>query len=122
MTPSVVAWAVTVARSAASAWPRWSLSRPSSIQPSHSGCPASELSAGPLWLPVTRRTNLQLFRRGTAASHPPAPPELRSALATIDHAIADYVTAARLGKAAALNPSQNYRTAGPRRPSAFHAL
>jgi hypothetical protein len=36
-----------------------------------------------------------------AASHPPAPPELRSALATIDHAIAGYVTAARLGKAAA---------------------
>ena len=36
-----------------------------------------------------------------AASHPPAPPELRSALATIDRAIADYVTAARLGKAAA---------------------
>jgi len=36
-----------------------------------------------------------------AASHPPAPPELRSALATIDRAIADYATAARLGKAAA---------------------
>lgn len=36
-----------------------------------------------------------------AASHPPAPPELRSALATIDRAIAGYVTAARLGKAAA---------------------
>lgn len=36
-----------------------------------------------------------------AASHPPAPPELRSALTTIDRAITDYVTAARLGKAAA---------------------
>jgi hypothetical protein len=35
-----------------------------------------------------------------AADHPPAPPELRSALATIDHAIAGYVTSARLGKAA----------------------
>jgi hypothetical protein len=36
-----------------------------------------------------------------ASSHPPAPPELRSALATIDRAITGYVTAARLGKAAA---------------------
>jgi hypothetical protein len=36
-----------------------------------------------------------------AASHPPAPPELRSALATIDHAIAGYVTSAPLAKAAA---------------------
>ena len=36
-----------------------------------------------------------------AASHPPAPPELRSALAVIDRAITGYVTAARLGKTAA---------------------
>jgi hypothetical protein len=36
-----------------------------------------------------------------AASYPPAPPELRTALATIDRAIAGYLTAARLGKAAA---------------------
>jgi hypothetical protein len=35
-----------------------------------------------------------------AADRPPAPPELRAALATIDHAIAGYVTTARLGKAA----------------------
>ena len=36
-----------------------------------------------------------------AASHPPATPGLRSALTTIDRAIANYVTAARLGKTAA---------------------
>jgi hypothetical protein len=35
-----------------------------------------------------------------AAGGPPAPPELRAALATIDHAVAGYVTTARLGKAA----------------------
>lgn len=35
------------------------------------------------------------------ASHPPAPPELRAALVTIDRAITDYVTAARLGRTAA---------------------
>jgi hypothetical protein len=35
-----------------------------------------------------------------AADHPPAPPELRHALTTIHHAVEDYVTNARLGKAA----------------------
>jgi hypothetical protein len=35
-----------------------------------------------------------------AAGKPPAPPELRAALATIDHVIADYVTTARLTAAA----------------------
>ncbi len=35
-----------------------------------------------------------------AASKPPAPPELRAALATIDHMIASYVTHARLAPAA----------------------
>jgi hypothetical protein len=34
------------------------------------------------------------------ADTPPAPPELRRALATIDHAITDYITNARLGLAA----------------------
>jgi hypothetical protein len=34
------------------------------------------------------------------ANQPPTPPELRSALRTIDHAIRDYVTDARLGAAA----------------------
>ena len=34
------------------------------------------------------------------ADHPPAPPELRRALATIDQQIANYVTNARLGAAA----------------------
>jgi len=34
------------------------------------------------------------------ADRPPAPPEIRRALTTIDHAIADYVTNARLGTAA----------------------
>jgi hypothetical protein len=32
----------------------------------------------------------------TAADHPPAPPPLRAALKTIDDAVTDYVTAARL--------------------------
>ena len=36
----------------------------------------------------------------SAANAPPASPELRRALATIDHAVADYVTNARLGIAA----------------------
>jgi len=35
-----------------------------------------------------------------AADRPPAPPEVRAALATIDHAIGGYITSARLGKAA----------------------
>ncbi len=35
-----------------------------------------------------------------AADQPPAPIELRRALATIDHVIADYVDNARLGAAA----------------------
>jgi hypothetical protein len=35
-----------------------------------------------------------------AADRPPAPIEVRRALATIDKTIADYITAARLGKAA----------------------
>jgi hypothetical protein len=35
-----------------------------------------------------------------AADRPPAPPEIRAALATIDHAIAGYVTSARLAKTA----------------------
>jgi predicted MarR family transcription regulator len=35
-----------------------------------------------------------------ATDKPPAPPQLRTALATIDHAIADYVTTARLATAA----------------------
>jgi len=35
-----------------------------------------------------------------AADHPPAPLELRRALATIDRVIADYATNARLGTAA----------------------
>ena len=34
------------------------------------------------------------------ADTPPAPPELRRALATIDHAIRDHITNARLGQAA----------------------
>ena len=34
------------------------------------------------------------------ADQPPAPPELRRALTTIDHTIRDYVTNARLGAAA----------------------
>ena len=33
-----------------------------------------------------------------AADQPPAPPELRRALTTIDHAITDYITNARLGQ------------------------
>jgi predicted MarR family transcription regulator len=35
-----------------------------------------------------------------AADRPPAPPELRNALATIDRTIKEYVTNARLGAAA----------------------
>jgi predicted MarR family transcription regulator len=35
-----------------------------------------------------------------AADHPPAPIEVRRALATLDHAMGDYVTNARLGTAA----------------------
>jgi predicted MarR family transcription regulator len=35
-----------------------------------------------------------------AADHPPAPPALRHALRVVDHAVADYVTNARLGAAA----------------------
>jgi hypothetical protein len=35
-----------------------------------------------------------------AADRPPAPPEVRSALATIDRAVKEYVANARLGKAA----------------------
>jgi len=42
----------------------------------------------------------QLLGPLLAAGRPPAPPELRAALATIDHAVAGYVTTARLDKAA----------------------
>jgi hypothetical protein len=42
----------------------------------------------------------RLLRPLLAADHPPAPPELRQALRTIDHAVATYVTNARLGVAA----------------------
>ena len=42
----------------------------------------------------------RMLRPLLAADGPPAPPELRQALRTIDHAIADYVTNARLGRAA----------------------
>ena len=46
--------------------------------------------------------HMQLIERARSLRHhPPAPPELRSALTTIDRVIADYVTAARLGKTAA---------------------
>jgi hypothetical protein len=41
-----------------------------------------------------------LLHRLLDANHPPAPPELRRALLTIDHAITDYVVTARLGTAA----------------------
>jgi hypothetical protein len=37
---------------------------------------------------------------GLEADQPPAPPEVRRALVTIDHAVRDYVTNARLGLAA----------------------
>jgi hypothetical protein len=42
----------------------------------------------------------RLLRPLLAADAPPAPPELRDALATIDHHITGYITAARLGNAA----------------------
>ena len=44
--------------------------------------------------PGTQATPLRYRRR------PPGPPEVRHALATIDHAVADYVTYAHLGAAA----------------------
>jgi hypothetical protein len=42
----------------------------------------------------------RLLRPLLAADQPPAPPDLREALATIDHHITGYITAARLGNAA----------------------
>jgi hypothetical protein len=42
----------------------------------------------------------RLLRPLSAADHAPAPPELRNALSTIDRALANYVTNARLGVAA----------------------
>jgi hypothetical protein len=46
------------------------------------------------------KLNQRLLRPLLAADHPPAPPELRNALRTIDRAIADYVANAHLGVAA----------------------
>ena len=42
----------------------------------------------------------RLLRPLLAADQPPAPPELRAALRAIDQHIDDYITRARLGKAA----------------------
>jgi hypothetical protein len=42
----------------------------------------------------------RLLRPLLAADQPPAPPDLRDALATIEHHITDYITAARLGNTA----------------------
>jgi hypothetical protein len=42
----------------------------------------------------------RLLRPLMAASQPQAPPELRQALRTIDQHVGDYITRARLGKAA----------------------
>jgi predicted MarR family transcription regulator len=42
----------------------------------------------------------RLLRPLLSAHAPPAPVELRQALRTIDHAVAEYVTNARLGRAA----------------------
>ncbi|MGH7310098.1 MAG: hypothetical protein ACREK6_15540 [Candidatus Rokuibacteriota bacterium] len=46
------------------------------------------------------KVHARILRPLLAADHAPAPLELRRALATIDHAVADYVTHARLGAAA----------------------
>jgi hypothetical protein len=42
----------------------------------------------------------RLLRPLMAAGHPPAPPELRQALRTINQHVDDYITRALLGKAA----------------------
>ena len=46
------------------------------------------------------KLNQRLLRPLLAADHPPASPQIRDALRTIDRAIADYVANARLGVAA----------------------
>jgi predicted MarR family transcription regulator len=46
------------------------------------------------------KVHQRLLRPLLAADTPPAPPELRQALATIDHHVTGYITAARLGNAA----------------------
>jgi hypothetical protein len=42
----------------------------------------------------------RLLRPLLDADKPPAPPDVRRALAVLDHAVTDYVTNARLGRAA----------------------
>ena len=62
------------------------------------------------------KVRARLLRPLLEANQPPAPIELRRALATIERILGNFVTNARLG-AAARNLSQNPETGTPRSPT-----